>query len=130
MRRAGPRTAVDFPYECDFIISKARAGENFISVIGCLVFLASANEDAYALDLEDRFACPLCLNGEKQPYAPLDAGTRWSFHWPWRYFLAQGLICFERTDGGDPYVAITLDASVVAGELALYNQREGSNFHL
>ncbi len=52
-------TKLDLPRECDYIASKALAGENVIVVLGCLVFLAYGTGDAFALDVEDKYACPL-----------------------------------------------------------------------
>lgn len=121
---------MDLPKECNYIVSKALAGENTIVILGCLVFVACASGDAFALDVEDRFACPLCLEGEKQPYRLLDAGKTWAFHWPWKYFLAREKICFERIDGGDPYVALSLKAGAIQREVERYNRNEGSKFHL
>src|SRR2546430_963420 len=92
---------LDLPKECDHIVARALAGENAIVIMGPLVFVAYASGDAYALDLEDRYGCELCADGEKQRYPLFDAGTKWAFEWPWRYFVAKGHIYFERTDGGD-----------------------------
>jgi hypothetical protein len=68
------KNSLDLPYECDHIVDRALAGENAMVLMGCLMFLALSSGDAFALDLDDRFACALCLKGEKQPYPLLDNG--------------------------------------------------------
>jgi hypothetical protein len=73
------KTSLDLPYECDHIVDRALAGENAMVLMGCLMFLALSSGDAFALDLDDRFACALCLRGEKQPYPLLDNGDQWAF---------------------------------------------------
>jgi hypothetical protein len=52
-------TNLDLPKECEYIVSKALAGENTIVMMGCLIFLAYESGDAFALDIEDKYACPL-----------------------------------------------------------------------
>ena len=94
-------TNLDLPKECDYIVSKAQAGENAMVLIGALVFLAYTTGDAFVLDIEDKFACPLCDEGEKLRYPLFDTGTTWVFVWPWRFSVAQGRIYFERLDGED-----------------------------
>ena len=42
------------------------ASENTIVTLGCLIFVAFASGHAFALDIEDKFGCPLCLEGNKQ----------------------------------------------------------------
>jgi hypothetical protein len=67
-------TNLDLPKECDYIVSKALAGENTIVVMGCLIFLAFESGDAFALDMDDKYACPLSLDGEKQRFPCSTAG--------------------------------------------------------
>jgi hypothetical protein len=54
---------LDLLKECDHIVSRALAGKNAIVMIACLVFVAYEGGDAFALDLEDKFGCPLCEEG-------------------------------------------------------------------
>ena len=64
------------------------------SFMGPLIFLAFASGDAFALDIEDKYGCQLCVDGEKLHYPLFDTGTKWAFRWPWRYSLAKGHIYF------------------------------------
>jgi hypothetical protein len=123
------KTTLDLPKECDDIVERALAGQNAMLLMGSLMFLALSNGDAFALDLEDRFACPLCLEGEKQPYPLIDAGAQWVFKWPWSYYVARGRIHFETTDEGAP-VALQLGAGTIERQLKAANQRAGTNYHL
>ena len=95
-------THLDLPRECRHIVDRALAGENGLVQMGCLLFLAYSSGDGFALDLDDKFACPLCLDGKKQPYLLTDRENQWAFQWPWRYYVARGRIHFEPTDGGEP----------------------------
>jgi hypothetical protein len=54
-------THLDLPRECEHIVERALAGENAMVQLGCLVFVANSAGDAFALDLDDKFACALCL---------------------------------------------------------------------
>ena len=123
------RNTLDLPKECDHIVDRAMAGENVIVTMGCLMFLSLSTGNAFALDLNDKFACPLCLEREKQPYCLWDAGTRWYFKWPWRYSLARGRLNFERTDGGGA-VDLQLAVGSIERQLKAANQRAGTNYHL
>jgi hypothetical protein len=123
------QSTLDLPKECDYIVERALAGQNAMVLTGCLMFLALANGDAFALDLDDRFACPLCLEGERQRYPLLDTGKQWAFQWPWRYFVARGRIHFDRTDGGG-FAQVQLAAGTIERQLKAANQRVGTNYHL
>jgi len=123
-------TQLDLPKECDYIVSKALAGENAIVMLGCLIFLANASGDAFALDVEDKHGCPLCLGREKLPYPVFDAGSHWDFHWPWRYFLARGSIYFETKDDNDTNALPSMKAGAIEREVARYNRKAGTNYHL
>ena len=122
-------THLDLPRECNHIVDRALSGDNALVQMGCLLFLAFSGGDAFALDLEDKFACPLCLEGEKQPYRLLVTGNKWAFHWPWRYYVTRGRIHFETTDGGDP-VAMQLAAGTIDRKVKDYNRKAGTNYRL
>jgi hypothetical protein len=122
-------THLDLQRECDHIVNRALAGENALVQMGCLLFLAFSNGDAFALDLDDKFACPLCLEGEKQTYPLVDTGEQWAFQWPWSYYVARGRIHFETTDEGDP-VAMQLVVGTIEQKVYDYNRKAGTNFHL
>jgi hypothetical protein len=124
------KTSLNLPKECDYIVSKALAGENTIVMMGCLMFLAYAGGDAFVLDLDDKYACPLCLDGQKQPYRLLDTGTTWAFEWPWSYDLAKGSVYFKRTDGEDSSGLPSMIAGALDREVKRYNRKAGTNFHL
>jgi hypothetical protein len=94
-----------------------------------LLFLAYSNGDGFALDLDDKFSCPLCLDGKKQPYPLTDRGNQWAFQWPWRYHVARGRIHFEPTDGGEP-VGMQLAAGSIERKVNDYNRKAGANYHL
>ena len=70
---------LDLPKECDHIVGRALAGEDAIVQMGCLMFVAFSSGDAFALDLDHKVACPLCLEREKQPYGLKQTGTAWAF---------------------------------------------------
>jgi hypothetical protein len=123
------KNSLDLPYECDHIVDRALARENAMVLMGCLMFLALSSGDAFALDLDDRLACALCLKGEKQPYPLLDNGDQWAFKWPWSYSVSRGRIHFERTDGGGP-VDLRVAAGTIERQLKMCNQRAGTNYHL
>ena len=121
---------LDLPKECDSIIARAQEGLNAIVIMGPLLFLASSDGDAYVLDIEDKFACELCIEGKKQAYPLIDAGTRWLFNWPWRYSHLKGHISFERTDGGDSSRLPRLVGGTLGRKIAQYNRKAGTNYHL
>lgn len=123
-------TNLDLPKECDYIVSKALAGENTIVIMGCLIFLAYESGDAFALDIDDKYACPLSVDGEKQRYPLFDSGTKWGFHWPWRYRVARGRIYFESIEGEDPGGLPSMKAAAIEREVVRYNRRAGTNYHL
>jgi hypothetical protein len=123
-------TNLDLPKECDYVVSKALAGEDTIVIMGCLVFLAYASGDAFALDIEDKYACQLCVDGEKERYPLFDTGTKWAFKWPWRYSLAKGHIYFERIDGDDSSGLPWMKAGAIEREVTRYNRKAGTNYHL
>ena len=123
-------TNLDLPKECDHIVSKALAGENAIIIMGCLIFLACANRDAFALDIDDKYACPLSVDGEKQRYPLFDSGTKWAFKWPWRYSVARGRIYFESIDGEDSSGLPWMEAGAIKRALTRYNRRAGTNYRL
>jgi hypothetical protein len=81
---------LDLLKECDYIVSRALAGKNAIIMIACLVFVAFDNGDAFALDLDDKFACPLCEEGKKLRYPLFETDTKWVLKWPWYYYVARG----------------------------------------
>jgi hypothetical protein len=123
-------TNLDLPKECDYVVGKALAGENTIVIMGPLVFLAYASGDAFALDIEDKFACQLCVDGEKQRYPLFDTGTKWAFQWPWRYSLAKGHIYFERSGSDGSRGLPWMKAGAIEREVARYNRKAGTNYHL
>jgi len=123
-------TNLDLPKECDYIVAKARAGENTTVMMGPLIFLAFASRDAFALDVEDKYACPLCVDGEKLHYPLFDTGTKWAFRWPWKYSLAKGRIYFEVTDSGDSSGLPWMKAGAIEREITRYNRKAGTNYHL
>jgi hypothetical protein len=123
-------TNLDLPKECDYIVSKSLAGENTIVIMGCLIFLANDRGDAFALDMDDKYACPLSVDGEKQRYPLFDGGTKWRFIWPWRYSLARGRIYFENIDGEAPGELPWMKAAAIEREVARYNRKAGANYHL
>jgi hypothetical protein len=122
-------THLDLPWECDHIVNRALAGDNALVQFGCLVFVANSGGDAFALDLDDHFACPLCLDGNKLPYPLIDSGEQWALQWPWRYYVARGRIHFETTDEGLP-VAMQLAAGTIERKVHDYNRKAGTNSHL
>jgi hypothetical protein len=124
------KTSLDLPKECDYIVSKALAGENTIVMMGCLMFLAYAGGDAFVLDIEDKYACPLCLDGQKEPYRLLDTGTTWAFDWPWSYYLARGRVYFKWSDGEDSSGLPSMNSGAIEREVKRYNRTAGTNFHL
>jgi hypothetical protein len=73
--------------------------------------LQGVGGDAFALDLEDKFGCPLCAEGKKLRYPLFETDTKWVLKWPWRYYVARGHIYFER-------------------HIARYNRRAGTNYPL
>ncbi|MDP3000957.1 MAG: hypothetical protein Q8N47_25975 [Bryobacterales bacterium] len=123
-------TNLDLPKECDYIAAKALAGENAIIIFGCLIFLAYASRDAFALDIDDKYACPLCVDGEKQRYPLFDSGTKWTFKWPWRYSVARGHIYFESIGGEDSSGLPRIKAGSIEREVTRYNRKAGTNYHL
>jgi hypothetical protein len=123
-------TSLNLPKECDYIVSKALKAENAIVIMGCLVFLAFENADAFALDIDDKFACPLCLDGQKQPYPLFETETKWAFKWPWSYFAARGRIYFARIDDSDSSGLPSMKASAIEREVTRYNRKAGTNYHL
>jgi hypothetical protein len=123
-------TNLDLPRECDYIVSKALAGENMIVIMGCLIFLAYESGDAFALDIDDKYACPLSVDGEKLRYPLFDSGTKWAFGWPWRYSVTKGRIYFENIDGEDSSGLPWMKAGAIEQELTRYNRRAGTNYHL
>ncbi len=130
IRRSVHETNLDLPKECDHIVSRALAGENAIVMTGCLMFLAYGSGDAFALDIEDKYACPLCLDREKHQYPLFDTGTRWAFKWPWRYLRAKGHIYFDRVDGEDSSELPWMGVGAIEREVTRYNRRAGTNYHL
>ena len=123
-------THLDLPKECDYIVAKALAGENTIVVMGCLIFLAYESGDAFALDMDDKYACPLSLDGEKQRFPLFDSGTKWAFRWPWKYSVARGRILFQNIDGEDSSGLPWMKAGAIEREVTRYNRRAGTNYHL
>ena len=123
-------TRLDLPKECDHIVSKALAGENAIVIIGCLIFLAYESRHAFALDIDDKYACPLCVDGEKQPYPLFEGQTKWTFKWPWRYSVARGHIYFENIGGEDSSGLPRMKAGAIERALTRYNRQAGTNYHL
>jgi hypothetical protein len=123
-------TNLDLPRECDYIVSKALAGENMIVIMGCLIFLAYESGDAFALDIDDKYACPLSVDGEKLRYPLFDRGTEWAFGWPWRYSVTKGRIYFENIDGEDSSGLPWMKGGAIEQELTRYNRRAGTNYHL
>jgi hypothetical protein len=124
------RTTLDLPGECEYIVSKALAGQNTIVILNCLVFIAMESGDAFALDLEDKYACELCAEGVKRPYPIFETDTKWFFKWPWRYVYSKGHIYFERIDGEDSIGLPWLKAGAIEHEVAKFNRKAGTNFHL
>ncbi|MGO9257818.1 MAG: hypothetical protein ACLQU1_16120 [Bryobacteraceae bacterium] len=123
-------TSLDLPKECDYIVAQAVASRNTIVIMGPLVFLAYASGDAFVLDMEDKYACQLCVDGEKQRYPLFDSGTKWAFQWPWKYALAKGRIFFERIDRDDSGGLPWMKAGVIEREITRYNRKAGTNYHL
>ena len=123
-------TVLDLPKECEYVVSTALAGQNTIVMMGCLVFLAYASGDAFALDIEDKCACQLCADGDRQHYPLFDTGAKWAFKWPWRYCLAEGRVYFERIGSGDASGLPWMKAGAIEREVARYNRKAGTNYHL
>jgi hypothetical protein len=123
-------THLDLPREFDYIVDQALAGKNTIVVIGCLLFVADAAGDAFVLDLEDKYACELCADGQKRRYPLYETSDQWAVQWPWLYYVSRGHIFFKRRDGGDsgnlPYV----QAGAIERFIARSNRRTGTNNHL
>jgi hypothetical protein len=129
-RKGSTETTLHLPRECDYIVSKALAGKNTIVMMGCLIFLAYSSGDAFALDIEDKYACPLCLDGAKLPYPLFDTGTKWVFTWPWTYFVAKGQIYFKWVNGEDSSGLPSMKAGAIEREVNRYNRKAGTNYHL
>jgi hypothetical protein len=123
-------THLDLPKECDYVVSKAVAGEKAIIIMGCLIFLAFANRDAFALDIDDKYACPLCVDGVKQRYPLFDTGLKWVFKWSRRYSVARGHIYFESIDGEDSSGLPWMEAGAIERALTRYNRKAGTNYQL
>jgi hypothetical protein len=121
---------LDLPRECDHIVCKALAGENAIVITGCLVFLAYSSGDAFVLDVEDKYACPLCVDREKHRYPLVDTGTKWAVNWPWKYSLIKGNVYFRRIDGNDSSRLPSMKAGAIAREVDRYSRRAGTNYRL
>jgi hypothetical protein len=121
---------LDLPKECDHIVGRALAGEDAIVQMGCLMFVAFSSGDAFALDLDHKVACPLCLGREKQPYGLTQTGTQWAFQWPWRYSVSRGRIHVEWIDGEDSSGLPRLPAGTIKRRLTDYNRKAGTNFRL
>ena len=128
--RTSRETSLDLSKECSYIVAKALAGENAIVIFGCLIFLAYASRDAFALDIDDKYACPLCVDGEKQPYPLFESQTKWAFKWPWRYSVARGHIYFESIEGEDSSGLPWMKAGLIEREVTRYNRKAGRNYHL
>ena len=123
-------TKLDLPKECDHIVCRALAGEDAIVQMGCLMFIAFSSGDAFALDLDHKVACPLCLDRKKQPYGLMETGTTWAFQWPWRYYVSRGHINVARIDGEDSSGLPRLPAGTIKRRLTDYNRKAGTNYHL
>ena len=123
-------THLDLPKECDNVVSKALAGENAIFITGCLIFLAFASRDAFALDMDDKYACPLCVDGEKQRYPLFDSGTKWAFKWPWAYSVERGHIYFESIGGEDSSGLPWMTVGAIQRALTRHNRKAGTNYRL
>ena len=123
-------THLDLPKECDNVVARAQAGESAIFIMGCLVFLANASRDAFALDIDDKYACPLSVDGKKQRYPLFDSGTKWAFKWPWKYSVTRGRIYFESIDGEDSSGLPWMKAGAIERAVTRYNDRAGTNYHL
>jgi hypothetical protein len=100
------------------------------SSLGCLIFLAYESGDAFALDMDDKYACPLSLDGEKQRFPLFDSGTKWAFRWPLKYSVARGRILFHNIDGEDSSGLPWMNAGAIEREVTRYNRRAGTNYHL
>jgi len=124
------RTNLDLPKECDHVVAQALAGQNTIVMMGPLIFLAYASGDAFALDVEDKYACPLCIDGERVHFPLFDTGTKWEVIWPWRFFTAKGRIHFEATGGSDSSGLPWLKAGGIERYINRYNRKAGTNYHL
>ena len=124
-----PLTHLDIPAERDYIVARALEGTHTMVQLGCLLLVAHERGDAFALDLEDKFACPLCLNGKKQPFPLTEAETQWRFQWPWRYRESRGRLVFERTGNGEA-VAIRLAAGEFHRRIEAYNRKAGTSYRL
>jgi hypothetical protein len=128
--RCRETNTLDLLKECDYILSKALAGKNAIVMITCLVFTAHEDGDAFAFDVEDKFACPLCEDGEKLRYPLFETDTKWVLKWSWHYYVARGHIYFERIDGEDSRGLPWMKAAAIERQIAKYNRRAGTNYHL
>jgi len=124
------KTHLELAKECDYIVAKALAGENTIVMIGPLMFIAYDGGDAFVLDLEDKYACQICADGKKQHYPLFETETKWIFNWPWRYFLAEGDVWFEKCNGGDSSGLPSMIAGGLKRMLARYNRKAGTSYQL
>ena len=128
--RVTDEARLDLPKECRHIVGRALAGEDAIVQMGCLMFIAFSSGDAFALDLDHKVACPLCLARKKQPYGLMQTGTHWAFQWPWRYSASRGCINVEWIDGEDSSGLPRLPAGTIERQLKVYNRKAGTNYHL
>jgi hypothetical protein len=123
-------TTLDLVKEFDHIVSKAQAGQNTIVMMGCLLFLAYAAGDAYALDLDDKYACELCVGGEKKRYPVFETDTKWAVKWPWRFFVKGRYIYFEEIDAEGSSDLPYMQAGYIKQYIADYNRNAGTNYSL
>ncbi len=121
---------LDLPKECDHIVGRALAGEDAIVQMGCLMFVAFSSGDAFALDLDHKVACPLCLEREKQPYGLMQTGTTWAFQFPWRYSVSWGSIHVAWIDEEDSSGLPRLPAGTIKRRVTDYSRKAGTNYHL
>ena len=94
-----------------------------------LIFRTFSSGDAVVLEIDDKYACPLCADWEKQRYPVFDSGTKWTFQWPWTYSVVDGYIYFA-SGGEDSSELPWLLAGAIEREVTRYNRKAGTNYHL
>ncbi len=86
--------------EIDYLVSRARAGEDRLVTLGPLLFFSTSTGDAWMLDPADGYAACLARDGVQEPVEIADKGERFAIEWRHSYRVEGEAMVFVQHSTG------------------------------
>lgn len=97
---AAPLDVASIRREIDYLVSRARAGEDRLVTLGPLLFFSTSTGDAWMLDPADGYAACLARDGVQEPVRIVDRDEQFAIEWRHSYrFEGPAMVIVEHSTG-------------------------------